>query len=177
MTRRPLLLTSTLCACLLLGISSARADDAARQKQVEQLFTVMHLEQTFDQLMNQVMAQNQSVAASLFPELEADPKQKAEYDAFMTRLATVIQSSFSWSAFEPEYAKIYLRTYSDEELSGMLAFYDSPVGRSVLAKTPQVLQASSAIAVERMQELSPRLRAMIDEEVEKLKSRQASSGK
>ncbi len=174
MTYRPALFTAALCACLLLVTPLARADDAARQKQVEQLFTAMHLEQTFDQLMNQVMAQNQAVAAGLFPELEQNPKQKAEYDAFMTRVAAMIQSSFSWSVFEPEYAKIYLRTYSDEELSGMLAFYDSPVGRSVLAKTPQVLQASSAIAVERMQELTPRLRGMMDE---KMKSGPANAGK
>ena len=166
-----------LLTCMLGGSPIAHADDVARQRQVEQLFAVMHIEQTFHQMMQQVIAQNQSMVAGLFPEIDQDAKQKAEYDSFMAKVMAVVQSSFSWNALEPEYEKIYLTTYSDEEISGMLAFYDSPVGRSVLAKTPKVLEASSAVAVERMNELTPKLRDMVNAEMERMKPGQDTASK
>ena len=174
---RRAILPIAFCAMTLACAATARADEAARQREVEQLFAVMHIEQTFNQMMQQVIAQNQSMVAGLFPEIDRDPKQKAEYDAFMARVMTMVQSSFSWKAMEPEYAKIYLDTYSDEEITGMLAFYDSPVGRSVLTKTPKVLEASSAVAMDRMNELTPKLREMMKTEMQKMKPGQSTASK
>ncbi len=175
MMTRKTILPLALLLCTLGGSSPARAQDAAREQQVQRLFAVMHIEQTFNQMMQQVMEQNRSMVAGLFPEVDQNPKQKAEYDAFMGKVMDTVQSSFSWNALEPEYAKIYLANYSDAEISGMLAFYDSPVGRSVLAKTPQVLQASSALAMERMGELTPKLREMMNAEMEKMKAGQGAA--
>ena len=46
-------------------------------------------------------------------------------------------------------SKVYAETYTAEELEGLIAFYSSPVGQSVLAKAPELAPEASR-AMERL---------------------------
>lgn len=55
----------------------------------------------------------------------------------------------------------YARTFTEQELTDLLAFYRSPTGRSMVAKTPQLMQG----VVTEMVTLAPQMRREIGEEV------------
>lgn len=143
---------------------------AARKSAAAQLFVVMHLEKTFDQLMAQVDTQNGSMVRSLFPEMEKNPEQKREFDAYMVKVSYLVHSSFSWQVMEPEYEQIYADAYTLDQLNALLTFYKSPLAQLQLEKTPGIMQASSAVATQHMNELTPKVRALMQEEVEKMKA-------
>jgi len=51
-----------------------------------------------------------------------------------------MKEDLSYDKLEPEYIKIYQDTFSEEEIQGMITFYETPVGQSVITKMPLIMQ-------------------------------------
>ena len=45
-----------------------------------------------------------------------------------------------WKKLEPVYVRIYQKSFSQEEVDGMIAFYKTPAGQAVIGKMPAVMQ-------------------------------------
>ena len=90
-----------------------------------------------------------------------EPDQKKSYDAFRQKVVTLLRSSATWKALEPDFVKLYSDAYSEEELDGILAFYHSPVGRTMLARAPQLTDQSIAISQQRMAALTPKIQELV----------------
>jgi hypothetical protein len=158
--------TPALLALLLtlqIFPSNAYADDVSRREKVEQLFKLTHLEQTYGQIMTQVMAQTQQVTKQMFPDGAMTDAQKKELADFNNRATALVENSISWESMKPEYVKLYADVYTEDELDGIIAFYSSPVGQAMLTKTPALLKASSEIAMNRMTEIQPKMRQLIED--------------
>jgi hypothetical protein len=151
--------------------SSAYADEASKHAKAQQLFVLMRMEQTYSQLIAQVTAQSRQMVQGLFPEgtpmSDAQKKEAADFEA---KANALILDEMSWSVLEPDYVKLYADTYTEEDLDGIIAFYRSPVGVKMLEKTPELLQASSAIAMNHMGVVEPKLRKLMDEFQQQIKS-------
>ena len=48
-------------------------------------------------------------------------------------------------------------------MQGLIAFYESPLGRSMVAKTPAVMRDSAAVPQEMMKRVLPRIMALAKE--------------
>ncbi|OIO05015.1 MAG: hypothetical protein AUJ49_01900 [Desulfovibrionaceae bacterium CG1_02_65_16] len=55
-------------------------------------------------------------------------------------------------------APLYAATYTQQEIRDMLAFYESPTGRKVVATTPQLMIAGQKIGADMTKELLPELK-------------------
>ena len=97
-----------------------------------------------------------------------DPSQltdadKKIMDNFMAKLMAAMRETMGWQKIKPEFVDLYAKAYTEEEVDGLLTFYKSPVGQSMLAKTPQLMQQSMAISQTHMQELQPKLKQLMDD--------------
>lgn len=152
---------------LFLALSSifpatAPAQDGGRQAKAEQIVQLLHMDRTMDQMMAGMKSQitlmtNQTLGASVTAE------QKAQLAKFQDQVFDYVNSQMGWKALEPEYVKLYADTFTDEELDAMIAFYRSPAGMSMIAKTPELTQKSFAISQQRMTTVMPELQKMIRE--------------
>jgi hypothetical protein len=50
----------------------------------------------------------------------------------------------------PKMADLYKQEFSEEELNGIIAFYDTPVGQKMLTKLPALMQKGAAIGQEQL---------------------------
>jgi uncharacterized protein len=93
-----------------------------------------------------------SLKTTASPEAQARRKifQAAEADALAKMVPKIVESRVNG----------YARTFTEQELSDMLAFYQSPSGRSMAAKTPQLTQAM----VGDLAGLAPQMRRDMGEE-------------
>ena len=66
-------------------------------------------------------------------------------------------------ALEPDFVKLYSDAYSEEEIDGILAFYRSPAGRTMLAKAADLTESSIAISQRRMAAVAPKIQEAIDQ--------------
>jgi hypothetical protein len=66
--------------------------------------------------------------------------------------------------------EVYRAHFTEEEIQGLLKFYDSDVGRSTIAKMPAVMQSSMQITQERLATLLPQIQQVQRNAVERLQA-------
>lgn len=120
--------------------------EPAEQERIEELLELTDADSLSTQVMEQLVGQFRQLAPEV-PDIW--------WDGFIEK---ALESDIN-SLLVP----IYQRNYSAEEIEGLIAFYQSPVGQSVLAKTTIVTQESievgQAWGIELAEELLAELEA------------------
>ncbi|MDJ1182699.1 DUF2059 domain-containing protein [Roseofilum casamattae] len=133
-------------------------------RQMQQIvFTEM--QNQFAPMMEQVL-DNQT---NLSPAEKAEQlaKLSSNVDRLIGEFAELMQSEIAYDEMlESVFYPVYDRYFTEEDLRGLIAFYESPVGQKIIAVSPDLfrtsLQLSNEIFVPRMLEIMDRL---IQEEI------------
>jgi hypothetical protein len=154
-------LISLLIFALCLPLT-AHADDANKRAKVHEMLDLLHMDRMMAQIMDLAMQQatsmtNQMVGNNLTPD------QKAKVEAFQKQVLDTVEAQVGWKAMEPQYIDLYVQTFSEEDLDGIIAFYKSPAGVSMISKTPELTQKSMAMVQQKMTTLQPQLQQMIQD--------------
>jgi len=158
---RKILIAAT--AVLLALPLSARADEASKRAKIEEMLTVLKMEDNFNLLMKNAEQQGREVGMSMVRPTELTEADKKILDNFMTKLMTAMRETMGWQKLKSEFIDLYAKAYTEEEVDGILTFYKSPVGQSMLAKTPQLVQQSMAISQAHMREIQPKLEQLSED--------------
>jgi hypothetical protein len=170
---RAVSLSVLMVPLLCLGTHTARAQavDAgmqAREAQVRELFSLMHMQATYSQVTEQTMRQANRQFEQFIPQNSMNDAQKKEYDLFIARVQSLVTSALSWQVLEPDFERVYAENLTESDLSAVIAFYRSPAGQNFVAKEPQLAEAASALTLKRMQVLMPQLQSMQQDEMKKM---------
>jgi hypothetical protein len=147
----------TLPAAGLAQTSAAAADAAPAPSAhsielAKRFFVVTHVDALMDTLMANLLP---SVIQS---ETKRLPNASPEFVAAVTEAS--LSATREWA---PKYmdrvAVEYARVFTDQELEGAIAFYESPTGKSLIAKMPKLAPVATRIALA----MQPELIQMIQE--------------
>jgi hypothetical protein len=151
--------TAALFALTFLVIGPfAGAQELTKEAKIERLLDAMNADATINQLFDQIKAMT---AAQMPP--STTPEQAAKAREMQSKILDLVKSRISWDKMRPYYIKLYSETFSDEEVSGMLAFYQSPPGRAMLSKMPALLTKLIEMAQTQMADLEPEIRRITRE--------------
>lgn len=140
--------------------ASATASSApASPATVERLLRAMDMERTLDATFDQV----HQMAEGMATQAGVRPRDREAFERYMQRVSEVLREEASWAQLKEPMVQIYARHYTEAEVQGLIAFYESPLGRSMVAKTPAVMQDSAAITQAMMKRVMPRLAALAQE--------------
>ena len=147
---RPLKYFTTAFLLLLLPAPALYAAEAdAHLQQVKTLFRLTQMEQkvneSIDTIMQLQMSQN--------PQLS---KHKAEMRGFFER-------QIGWTALKSHITDMYLRTFTEEELKNINAFYITPTGQKVINTLPTLVQERNQLAMQRIQQNIGELQKIISQ--------------
>jgi uncharacterized protein len=151
-----------LALALMAGGSLATAQDATKQTKIEQILALTNA----DAVMDQIFAQIKTMTATMVPP-GASSDQQIRAQEIQGKLLDLIKARMSWDKLRVQYVKIYDATFSDEEIDGMLAFYQSPAGRGMLKKMPQLLSQAMAIVQTQMGDIMPEIQRIVQEATKK----------
>jgi hypothetical protein len=98
------------------------------------------------------------------------PGQQRKFDAMTVKIREAMRAEMSWERMKPRYIRLYQETFTEEEVLGLITFYESPGGQALLAKMPLLMQKSIALSQEQMKSMVPRLKAAIEEAVVQAKA-------
>lgn len=159
-----------LCGLLVMIslAAPARADEVSKRAKVHELFDVMHLDRTVQQMTDATMKQVSGLTQQMRMGRQPPPELQAKLDEFQKRVFDLVTAQVSWDKLEPEYTELYMQTYTEQELDDILTFYRSPSGASMIAKTPELLAKSTALSQERMQKIMPQLMQMLQDFVKEV---------
>lgn len=151
---------AVLVVMLAVVPCAARADDASKTAKVKELFALMHIDHSLDR-MRSAMAQQVQATAKNAPGAEnLTPEKQKMQQEFIDNSMKVVDDNFSWAVLEPAYVKLYADTYTEAEIDGILAFYKSPSGQAMLAKTPQLSGGVMQIVHGRMDGFQPKMQGL-----------------
>ncbi len=157
-------------AALFLSPDWTRAADddlAPRRAQAELLLRAMHTEQVLTNATTRVyqMVDNFGQNESAQPGLPAEQKaavQKAQEEAHAT-----ISQQLSWDALKGDFIQAYAEAFTEDELQGLVAFYNSPLGQKLVEKQPAVTEKMGKLTQKKMMAVMPAIMQKIKDSVQK----------
>ena len=100
--------------------------------------------------------------------------QQTVVDDMARQLASIMREGMKWQSIVPMMVEIYRQNFTEKEIRGMIAFYQTPAGRAFVAKMLAVSARSLQAVQSRMAGVMPKIQALQKETVEKLKASSAA---
>ena len=143
----------------LLPVSQGFADENSKRAAIEEMLTLMKVDQIIDTMFNQM----DSLFRQQFQQLGATEAEQPILDNYSAQVLQVMKEEMAWDKMKEDYIAIYAKVYTEEEITALNQFYQSPVGQKMLAKMPELMKESLGIAQKSMQKVIPRLQALAQE--------------
>jgi len=122
-------------------------------------------------MMDQTKVQIQQMQIRVMQQLEVSEKDKKGVAEFQNKINEMIFNELTWDNIKSEYIKLFVDVYTIDELKGLVQFYKSPAGQSLIKKQPIIMQKSMMISQSKIQKLIPKLKKMTDEFSESIKEK------
>jgi hypothetical protein len=162
-------------AALVFVLASASAHADASIESVERLMQVMQVQTQLEAMQAQTLPLMQNAMRQGLGTQMSTAASEHLFNVVMPRMDAVIREEFSWAKLKSSFAAIYAETFTQEEVDGLIAFYDGPIGRSLIAKTPELTQRSFRLMQEKMGPVMQRVTQIARDEIEKERAKNAPS--
>ncbi|MBE2210519.1 MAG: DUF2059 domain-containing protein [Xanthomonadaceae bacterium] len=161
-----------ILATLVLGLLLAGSAQAAppTTAQIEHLLQVMDAKKVIDQLLPAMMQQSRALVDQQLASSDASAVDRARVERLLAAQESTVRDMLSWDKLKPIYLRVYTDTMTADEVLAMTRFYESPEGRSVMQKMPQIIQRT-------MQEMQPIAEAAMQKMMQDLDAEMARDGK
>ena len=147
-----------LFAVIVLGLAMAGSAQAAppTTAQIERLLQAMDAQKVVNQMIPAMMGQTRSLVEQQLASSDATDADRSRAQNFLAAQEATMRDMLAWDKLKPIYLRVYTDTMTADEVLAMTRFYESPEGRSVMQKMPQVVQRT-------MQEMQPIAEAAMQE--------------
>jgi uncharacterized protein len=135
------------------------ADEASQKVIAEDLLQTMKVDQMTKPLHDQMRA----MMEHKFTQMGASEDMKPILKKYIDKLFNIMEQNLSWQNLKEDMISIYVNVFSEDELKGMLVFYKSPVGQSVISKMPAAIQQSMMLMHKRMPKLEEQIKKIAEE--------------
>ena len=151
--------------------------DKPTEASLHHLLDVMQAHQTVDAMGQQMDAMFGGYMGKLLEGKHLNAKQAEIMEKSRARLTDTFKTMMSWEAMEPMYLKVYAETFTQKEIDGMTAFYETPVGHSMIEKMPLVVKNTMVIMQKQMEGLMPKIQQIAKETADEIKAEAAAEEK
>ena len=153
---------------VLAAVPSFAGDKPPSEASIRELMTLTDAKSLLDKMYQQLdgmMEQAMKQALGDHPVNEEQQRLMAEMRA---KVVEIFRSQLGWDQLEPAYLTLYEETFTQDEVNGMLKFYKTKAGKAVINKLPQLTMGVMQVVTQKMQGISPQLRAIQDDYVKRL---------
>jgi hypothetical protein len=158
-----LLLLAVLTFCL-----STRAAPPSDQS-VNQLLQLTKVDRQMDSVLAQMEGAMKASLQQLTKGRVLSAEEQATLDQQQAKMAAIMKEELSWDKVKDQYVRAYREMFSQEEVDGLIAFYQTPVGQSLMNKQPELANRTMAILQQRMAPVMQRIQKMSEEAALELK--------
>lgn len=142
---------------LAAAISIPAFAQPASNQSVKELLKITKSEQLLGQMSQQMNSMMHSSMEKITQGKKLTTKQELAMINYAQELGKIMQEELTWAKLEPDMIKIYAEEFTQEEIDGMLQFYKTPVGQSMIDKMPIVMQKSMQVGYKQMDTITPKI--------------------
>ncbi len=144
---------------LLMLPQLALADAASHRRLAEELLELHNAKAQVEQIAGQM----QMMILSQFDALETPPESQEETKALQELTAEMLGQEFSWEILKEEYLDLYVTTFTEEELQGIIDFTKGPIGRKLQEVSPTLVQKSREIGQQHAENAMTRVQQAMEQ--------------
>jgi hypothetical protein len=141
----------------------ALAQDDGRAKLAARVMEVMELRTMIDAQFDLIQKMQLDIATKLAQQSGVSADAIAKSDSFAKALNDLIRKELSFEALAHDVTKVYAEAFTEEELRGLIVFYEGPVGRALVKKTPELTAQMASLAQARMVAVFPKIQALLQQ--------------
>lgn len=127
-------------AVLMLFLAQPVPAAPATESTIKQLLVVSQAQKLGDGVQQQFEAQINNLVQDQLKGYVPTARQQAAIETMKKRFAAVMRDELGWEKMEPLYIRLYKASFTEEELVGMLRFYQTPAGQALIKKMPVLMQ-------------------------------------
>ena len=157
------LLLAVLTFCL-----SAQAAPPSDQS-VNQLLQLTKVDRQMDSVLAQMEGAMKASLQRLTKGRPLSADEQATLDKQQAKMSAILKEELSWDKVKDQYVRAYREMFSQEEIDGLIAFYRTPAGQSLVSKQAELTNRTMAILQQRMAPMMQRIQKMSEEAALELK--------
>jgi hypothetical protein len=127
------------------AVAEPKAEDTKTRLAIE-LMQAAHFDRNMQLMKEQIPAMMEKQFDSLAGCDAVQPVMKEFSGAVADKVSEILDSE----DLKIDIAAVYAETFSEDELRGVIAFYESPLGKKLLDRMPELMQKSMQISQDRM---------------------------
>ena len=139
---------------------AAPAISASHRARAKELVDLLQTEKAVRQNEDNMLGQVKQVKDQL-GDKPLTPEQKAKVDVFEKKASDTIEEEVGWKTLEPLFADSYAKVFTEDQLTGIIAFYKSPIGAAFLDKTTALNEQNVQFEKTKMTALTAQLRQLL----------------
>jgi hypothetical protein len=170
MYKRVLVLLAITC------LTARAADTVPTEASIQELLTVTNVHKLVDQMIPQLDAMMQKSITEALKGQAIPPEAQKMIEQSRANANAVMKEELTWSKLEPLYIRIYQKSLTQEEVTGMIALYKTPAGQAMINKMPIVMQNTMAEMQTMMAPMMQRLQQSQQQLLTEIKKKAESKG-
>ncbi|MGH7995485.1 MAG: DUF2059 domain-containing protein [Opitutaceae bacterium] len=119
---------------------------------LDRLLDLMQTHKLIDNIAVQVDQMMRSASAQIADARHLSAADRAALDQQVAKIASDVRREVSWNRFRSVFVQVYSETFTQPEIDGMIAFYQTAAGKAFVEKTPLVMQRAMALMRPRIME-------------------------
>jgi hypothetical protein len=159
-----------------LSPGSSGAGNPPSEASIKQLLEVAQAHKLIDSVMTQMDALMKQTIQQATNGQEIPPKVQKDIDKRQAEVAGFMKELLDWSKLEPMYVRIYQKTFTQQEVDGMIAFYKTPAGQAVISKMPAAMQNTMNEMQQMMAPVMQKMQRMQQDVVAEMKDESQKKG-
>ena len=176
-----ILLLLTLCGCVSYAAEnpvppSTATSAAPSEASVKQLLELAQARKLVDSVMKQMDTLMQQTIQQATQGQQIPPKVQKDIDKRQAEVVTMLRDLLEWNKLEPLYLRIYQKTFTQQEVDGMIAFYKTPAGQAVVGKMPTAMQNTVEEIQQMMGPVMQKMQRMQQDVVAEMKAEAKNKG-
>jgi hypothetical protein len=156
-------------ALIIICTSAYGADKRPSEKSIKELLRVTEAHTLLDSMVVQFDKIMKAGMQQALKGQTVTQNQQKQIDDMQNKMIVMFKEELNWKTLEPLYINIYGDSFTQQEVDGMLAFYESPSGHAVIKKMPLVVQNTMKEMQKRMGPFLQKLIKMEEETIEQMK--------
>lgn len=170
--------TSKLALVADAATTNAPASTPATVADAAAVLTAMNFEQMLDKTMAGVRKQQGNAMGQMMDRMlppGADPEMKEAIVALQKKMVEEMMGGVSGAELKNDMAKVYAEIFSKEELQELGAFYQSPLGKTLSDKQPELAEKMNALMMGRMMSAMPKVQQMMRDFGREMQAKKAAA--
>jgi hypothetical protein len=165
----------TVCAFAAYGAdnpspAASPPGNPPSEASVKQLLELAQTQKLIDSVMTQMDELMKQSIYQAAQGREIPPKVQKDIDKRQAELTGLMKELLDWNKLEPMYVRVYQKTFSQQEIDGMIAFYKTPAGQAVVSKMPAAMQNTMNEMQQMMAPVMEKMQRMQQDVVAEMKS-------